>query len=286
MLKRYFDRLKQAQAEGTFDALTEIWNRAAVTRRLDMGVERYWRDKRAESPNPLVRAGRKYYSQNDEDGITLEIMRRIGQGAGVFVEFGCGDGLENNSLILLMSGWKGVWLGADPLRVSIPPGSARLRHSDAWVTAENCAALVAAELAALQASRFDFLSIDLDGNDLYIAEKILAGGARPAVIVVEYNAKFPPPIRWTIGYDADHHWTGDDYQGASLQAFADLFAGADYRLVACNITGVNAYFVRNEFAPAFADVPAGIATLFTPADYNWFVGQGHPPSPKTIERFL
>ena len=56
--------------------------------------------------------------------------------------------------------------------------------------------------------------------------------------------------------------------------------------MACNITGVNAYFVRNDFAAAFADVPSDFATLFQPADYNWFVGQGHPASPKTIERFL
>jgi hypothetical protein len=286
MLKALFDRIKQAQAEGTFDALTEVWNRASVTRRLDMGVERYWMDKRAASANPLVKTGRKFYSQNDEDGITLEIMRRIGLTSGTFVEFGAGDGLENNTLILLMSGWKGVWLGADTMRVSIPPGSPKLRHSGAWVTAENCAALVAAELAALQSPQCDFLSIDLDGNDLYVAEQVLAGGAKPAVIVVEYNAKFPPPIRWAIKYDPKHQWAGDDYQGASLQSFADLFAGAGYRLVACNITGVNAYFVRNEFSAAFADVPADIATLFLPADYNWFVGQGHPPSPKTIERFL
>ena len=108
MFKALFDRLKQAQAEGTFDALTEIWNRASVTRRLDMGVERYWRDKRAASANPLVKAGQKYFSQNDEDGITLDILRRIGLESGTFVEFGAGDGLENNSLILLMRGWKGV----------------------------------------------------------------------------------------------------------------------------------------------------------------------------------
>ena len=286
MFKALFDRLKQAQAEGTFDALTEIWNRASVTRRLDMGVERYWRDKRAASANPLVKAGQKYFSQNDEDGITLEILRRIGLESGTFVEFGAGDGLENTSLILLMRGWKGVWLGADTLRISIPPDSPKLRHSNAWITAENCGALVASELAALGAQGCDFLSIDLDGNDLHIAEKVLAGGMRPAVIVVEYNAKFPPPIRWSIRYDPKHQWKGDDYQGASLQSFADLFGNAGYRLVACNITGVNAYFVRNDFAAAFADVPSDIATLFQPADYNWFVGQGHPASPKTIERFL
>ncbi len=286
MFKNFFERLKVSQAQGTFDALNELWKRTSLSRRMDMAVEHYWMEKRAASRNPLIQAGKKYYSQTDEDGITLEIMRRIGLGTGVFVELGAGDGLENNTLILLMSGWKGVWLGSDSMRVTIPPGSARLRYSDAWLTAENCVAHIARELEALPAPGIDFLSIDLDGNDYYVAQEILKSGTRPAVIVVEYNAKFPPPIRWTIKYDPEHRWMGDDYQGASLQMFADLFAQADYRLVACNITGVNAYFVRREFDGAFADVPADTATLFQAADYNWFVSSGHPPSPKTIERFL
>ena len=51
--------------------------------------------------NPLNRFGLKCFSQTDEDGITLEILRRIKSlGKGVFAEFGVGDGTENNTLIL------------------------------------------------------------------------------------------------------------------------------------------------------------------------------------------
>lgn len=286
MLKKFLAGLKQVGAEASFDALASMWTRTSMNRRLDMLVERYWAEKRAASRNPLVRAGRKFYSQNDEDGITLEILRRIGVQPGVFVEFGAGDGLENNTLILLMSGWRGVWIGAEDLRITLPAASARLRYEKDWVSSANCVNLLTKGLEGLQAARFDFLSIDLDGNDYFIAEALLRTGARPAVIVVEYNAKFPPPIHWTIAYDPDHKWTGDDYQGASLQSFADLLGPAGYRLVACNITGVNAYFVRRDFDSAFADVPDDAGALFEPADYNWFIGSGHPASPRTIERFL
>jgi len=48
--------------------------------------------------NPLNRFGAKYFSQTDEDGITLEIVRRIGIRGGTFAELGVGDGLENNAL--------------------------------------------------------------------------------------------------------------------------------------------------------------------------------------------
>ena len=44
---------------------------------------------------------KKCFSQTDEDGITIEILRRIGcLEKGTFAEFGPGDGMENNTLIL------------------------------------------------------------------------------------------------------------------------------------------------------------------------------------------
>src|SRR6516225_11835412 len=64
--------------------------------------------------NPLNRFGKKCFSQSDEDGITLEILRRIGVlESGVFAEFGVGDGTENNTLILAALGWKGFWVSGE-----------------------------------------------------------------------------------------------------------------------------------------------------------------------------
>lgn len=280
------DALRNAQFDATLAALKNIWHEAGMGRRLDMMVERYYADKRAASLNPLVKAGQKYFSQNHEDGMTLEILRRIGKGSGTFVEFGVGDGLENNTLILLMNDWKGIWIGGEDLRISLSSDSRKLRYAKEWVTAENCVALLSQGLSNLGSSTVDFLSIDLDGNDFYVAEAIVGKGIRPSVIVVEYNAKFPPPIRWTIKYDPRHRWAGDDYQGASLQSFIDLFAEAGYRLVACDVTGTNAFFVHREFNGAFSDVPDDPAILFYPSDSPGFIRRGHDSSPRTIERFL
>jgi hypothetical protein len=69
--------------------------------------------------NPLNRFGAKHFSQADEDGITLEIIRRIGINNGSFAEFGVGNGLENNTLVLLASGWRGFWIGAQDLDFDI-----------------------------------------------------------------------------------------------------------------------------------------------------------------------
>ena len=51
------------------------------------------------SCNPLLKRGEKFHSQNDEDGIISAILKRIlNIDSGVFVEYGCGDGLENNTI--------------------------------------------------------------------------------------------------------------------------------------------------------------------------------------------
>ena len=70
-----------------------------------------------ESVNPLNKFGRKVFSQSYEDGITLEIVRRleIMSSTGTYVELGVGNGLENNTLVLASLGWKGVWIGGESL---------------------------------------------------------------------------------------------------------------------------------------------------------------------------
>src|SRR5580698_8936339 len=73
-------------------------------------------------PNPLLAYGGKVYSQNDEDGITFEILRRMGLDHGVFAEFGVGNGVENNTLALAAAGWSGVWIGAEDLAFDTNPG--------------------------------------------------------------------------------------------------------------------------------------------------------------------
>lgn len=267
-------------------ALGELWRGGNLQRRLDMAVEGYWAEKRARSPNPLVRLGEKFFSQSDEDGITREVCRRLGLSGGRAVEFGVGDGLENNSLILLFSGWSVGWVGGEDIAVRIPPGCRNLAFVKGWVTAENCAGLAEAASGGAGLAGIDLLGVDLDGNDLHVVAALLGAGLRPSVLIVEYNGKFPPPIRWRTRYDPGHRWDGSDYQGASLQAFVDLCAGHGYRLVACNLTGSNAYFVRAADAGAFADVPADPAALFVAADHNWFVERGHATSPHTVEAVL
>src|SRR5437763_5778732 len=85
-----------------------------------MEVLRAWHEEIAKpryaAPKRLVRHGYKVYSQNDEDGIIAEIFRRIGTTDRSFVEFGVETGIECNTVKLLIEGWQGLWLAANPQR--------------------------------------------------------------------------------------------------------------------------------------------------------------------------
>jgi hypothetical protein len=247
------------------------------------------RQLQLEHPNPLNRFGRKCFSQTDEDGITLEILRRLGRlEGGVFAEFGVGDGMENNTLILAALGWKGFWVGGEALRFRVAERTpARFCHLREWITLDNVTALARRGLGAIGADQLDVVSLDLDGNDFYFLERLLTDGIRPKLYIVEYNAKFPPPVAFKIAYDPQHTWKEDDYFGASLASLRDLFARFSYRLVCCNSqTGANAFFVDEAHGGAFSDVPADIDRLYVGPRYVLPERHGYPPSARTIELII
>jgi hypothetical protein len=104
-------------------------------------------------------------------------------------------------------------------------------------------------------------------------------------VCVEYNAKFPPPMRVNVSARHSGVWTGDDYQGASLASFSDVFSERGYILVGCSASGVNAFFVRGDIAGAFPRYPMDV--LFQPARYHLRrLESGHPPSLKFLKAEL
>jgi hypothetical protein len=236
--------------------------------------------------NPLNKFGKKCFSQSDEDGLTLEIIRRMGIGSGVYAEFGVGDGLENNTLILAALKWRGFWVGGQDL-VFRHEGLSNFSYIKNWITLDNILELIAASLNKIRSTEIDVVSLDLDGNDFYLVQKILQNGISPKLFIVEYNAKFPPPVKFCIEYNGSHVWAGDDYFGASLQSFVELFENFGYRLVCCNThTGANAFFVRNEYSYLFADVPTNINQIYVGPRYFLYHGFGHKPSVQVIERIF
>ncbi len=211
----------------------------------------------AQYPDSIALCGYKVYSQTDEDGIIEEIFKSIPNDKR-FLEIGIQTGIECNSLFLLLQGWKGTWVeGDDKYCKKIAKdlnGTSfknKLSVENVFVDKENIIDIFNRANGFFESTEIDFFSLDIDGNDYHIMEQLLKHSFFPKVICVEYNAKFQPPLKFKVKYNKSIVWDGTDYQGCTLQSYADLFAAFNYTLVCCNIPGTNAFFVRNEFASSF-----------------------------------
>ena len=162
----------------------------------------------------------RVFSQNGEDGLLAEILRRTGAPSRHFVEFGVESGREGNCVYLAdVAGWGGLFIEAEEEmygrladKYAATPAVRTLR---AEVTADNIEQLFAqADVPAEP----DVISIDVDGQDYWLWQAI--GNYRPRVVVIEYNSALDPRRRLVQPDEPGHGWSGTDYYGASLGALA------------------------------------------------------------------
>jgi hypothetical protein len=235
----------------------------------------------SREPDRLEHFGFKVYSQSDEDGIIEEIFNRLEIDKGVFCEIGVENGLECNSLYLLHKNWEGAWIEGNPdqkdhieKKFHDLLGS-RLELVTSFVTRDNVNHII--NNLSFADKEIDLLSIDIDGNDIYLME---AMSLTPKVICIEYNSKFPANIKKQQTYNPSHVWRGTDYFGASLSALTEVASNKGYVLVGTNITGTNAFFVRKDLALNKFVEAGNVAKLYNPPRY-WLIPDhyyyiGHP----------
>jgi len=196
MLANHLKKLSKSLKRHTEASKAPVRLLDEVRKLNDLLLEQEVNAFRSAHPDPLARFGRKCFSQGDEGGITLEMLRRIGllergaAKAATYAEFGVGDGTENNTLILASLGWWGFWAGGQKLAFEHRPG-ARFCFFNEWITREKIVGIAQRGLSHLGSPGLDVVSIDVDGNDYYFAEALLRANARPRLFIVEYNAKFP-----------------------------------------------------------------------------------------------
>ncbi len=237
-----------------------------------------WREalQRRRHPELLDRCEARTFSQHGEDGVLAEIFRRLNVSHGYFVEFGVEHGRENNTLALARQGWRGLWLERVPqhcehARAAIATHAAAIVLLERFVTRENILDLLASQGVP---DDLDLLSIDVDGNDYWIAERILER-YHPKVLVVEYNAFFARGEDFVIDYAPDFRWDQSNYFGASLKTFTSMMQQHGYALVGCERAGVNAFFVRRDLARGRFHSPADpVAFFYRAPKYGLY--WGHP----------
>ena len=236
--------------------------------------------------NPLNKFGKKCFSQSDEDGILVEIINRLDLKKGTFAEFGVETGIENNTLILSALDWRGFWVGNQDLSYEIT-NEKKLKYKKEWITLKNILKITKELSNDLNIKDLDVISLDLDGNDYHLTEELLLNGVNPKLFIVEYNSKFFPPIEFIMEYDSFFNWKGDDYFGASLQSFNNLFYRFNYSLICCNYhTGANAFFIQNKYLNLFKDVPKKIDDIYVGPNYELLTKFGHLRSITLPEKII
>lgn len=137
-------------------------------------------------------------SQGGEDGVIVEILRRLGMSHGWFVDVGAHDGVSfSNTYNLLLSGWRGVLIEKDEERV----GVMKDRLKQFGDRAHKLCREVSAGPDGLDShlrqipdfpETYDLLNIDVDGPDWHIWKHHV--GFRPKVVVIEIHGAFKPGV--------------------------------------------------------------------------------------------
>ncbi len=196
------------------------------------------------------------FSQNGEDGIIDFITRKIKNPNKYFVEIGAADGLANNSAWLAYCRkFSGLMIDANSKAVK---KAKRLRHN--LGVSYECSFVDQTNIVDLKNkitySNPDFFSLDIDGNDYFLAKAILDSGIRPKLFVVEYNSAYGPDAPITIEYDKDFVLSKAHdshlYYGVAIQGWKNFFESQNYQFVTVDSNGVNAFFIdKDEFESAF-----------------------------------
>jgi hypothetical protein len=193
------------------------------------------------------------FSQWGEDGIIDWLISQFNYIPERFVEFGVGDYLESNTRFLIKTrNWQGLILESnrsDCAKIILDPIYWRydLILKNVFITKKNINKLIRNNLTNLEVG---LLSIDLDGNDYWIIEAINC--IEPYIVVCEYNSIFGDKKMITTPYKSSFSRNSSHYSnlffGSSIKALIRLMKDKGYAFIGSNLNGVNAFFIRNDYA--------------------------------------
>ena len=202
----------------------------------------------------LTDAEFKVFSQFGDDGILQYLIYHLNipQNSKTFVEFGVENYEESNTRFLLMNdNWSGLILdGSESNMEFVHQGRYYWKHDltakAAFINTENINDLIS---SAGFNGEIGILSVDIDGNDYWVWDKINV--INPILIVAEYNGVFGSQHTLSVPYNPIFRRTQAHYSnlywGCSLAALNHLAVKKGYIFAGCNSAGNNAYFIRNDY---------------------------------------
>lgn len=197
----------------------------------------------------LADAEFKVFSQFGDDGIIQYLIHLLHIEPHTFVEFGVEDYTEANTRFLLLNdNWRGLVLDGSADNMSaLRNEELYWRHEltavDAFIDRDNINQLLTDNGFA---GPLGILSIDIDGNDYWVWERIDC--VDPTIVIAEYNSVFGATQAVSVPYDPAFVRSRAHYShlfwGCSLKALCCLAERKGYAFVGCNSHGNNAYFVK------------------------------------------
>lgn len=195
----------------------------------------------------------KVFSQFGEDGIIQYLVNRAGitPEERLLVEFGSDFYGEANTRFLVMNDyWRALLIDGSQKSIQSIRKQPFFWERDltavtAFIDADNINEIIG---TADYRGKIGLLSIDIDGNDYWVWDRISV--VDPVIVVAEYNSLFGSMRAVTIPYDPkfyrlDAHYSGL-YFGCSLKALEILGARKGYALVGSNRAGNNCFFVKRD----------------------------------------
>jgi len=93
------------------------------------------------------------------------------------------------------------------------------------VTPDN----ILAFLEKYSAPKDFYLSLDIDGYDYFVLEKILSNYS-PSLIISEINEKIPPGLMFSVKYDDKYWWDGSHFYGYSISMLEPILKKYNYKI--------------------------------------------------------
>lgn len=219
---------------------------------------------------------RDIYSQNGEDGIIAEILRRLSLQIDLdrwCVEFGAWDGvhLSNTCRLIREENYNAVLIEGSKkrsgiLQTNFPQSNVvklcKFITFDGPDSLENTLKTTAIPI------QFDFLSIDVDGVDYHILESLQE--FRPKVICIEFNPTIPNAVDFVQQRDMRLK------QGSSARALVRLAGAKGYSLVA--LTQCNLLFVRSDLAALVCETGTDLEDIYSAGNEPTFLFVGYDGS--------
>lgn len=200
-----------------------------------------------DAPHWLLDHAKNTHTQNGEDGIIAKALSMLPEQDKFCVEFGAWDGLylSNVRRLIEEEEYTSVMIEGNKAKydelVKNYADNQKVIPVNTFVGFEVETGLDSILEPLGIPKNFDFLSIDIDGNDYHVWNSVSA--YRPKIVCIEFNPTIPTEFDYVQPADPKIMY------GNSLKALCRLGKEKNYELICVN--DCNAFFVESSHYPLY-----------------------------------